>query len=301
MSGGLDEVIAFPTLHRLMLFLWAFGPQIDTLHPESRQISEYCKSMRQISNISQDYYRNQGIMPSALQGLHDLRNATTSMELLKMVEHRNHRGMICNVHPMKNYLDSSSRVGPFGWSLTPTIEFHQHEGTLNADRICSWVSLLMLFIEYCQNIDTFSFDQSLKNAVLEKWVKTGDIHEDTEMEALYGKVPAEEGGSFMVTGLLEEMALNNLACFYKAHVFPLVPRPTNLRAGINAWIWAYEDQKDTLPKRDYISKHASRKYWEALQQSVAACEDRPDLAIQFDPEDPIWPEHEYSRRRDMNF
>lgn len=53
------------------------------------------------------------------------------------------------------------------------------------------------------------------------------------------------------------------------------------------------NHKHTLSKEYYTAKHKIRRYWEAFQQSVVACKDRPDLAIEFEPKGSVWPKHKY--------
>jgi hypothetical protein len=292
LSRGADDELDFPTLRNLLCFLWAFEPQIDTLHPRHRQHNSYCKSLRQAAAMSGEYYQKQGIVPRAMQGVLDLRQATTMRGLLEMIASPdNGRGLACNVRPMKNYLfpyyneDHEMVLG------LPTIEFRQHEGTLDPQRIWHWVSVLHGIAEYCQSADPFDFDQLLRIAELERWVKTGNGADDAENEETHGPVPAE--GNFTIVDLLRSIALGHSAEYYAARLFPLAPRPPrmHLKGVIH---WEYEQQREALSASEFDRLHCQRKLWESLQHVVAARKYEPSAAPRIDFEHDMWPVFEWA-------
>lgn len=143
----------------------------------------------------------------ATQGVGDIKHAKTSLELCQMM-HRDDedKNQSYNALPAKTFLEAKDREEhglEAGEGGLPTIQFRQHEGTLDPKRVRNWVSLLMGIVEFCRDIDSYSFDYLLIRATsLEQWEKRGD-ETDAENGALYGRISTADGGEWSIIDLLD--------------------------------------------------------------------------------------------------
>ena len=115
----------FKTLQKLILFLWSFEPQLNSLHPPHRIGHYYCRSIRQESLFSCDFRRENNQQPTALEGLNYFSRCKDIIQLLTRVQCGDRE----DSYDFKRLLDRSK-----GMVLTPskpTIEFRQHQGCLD--------------------------------------------------------------------------------------------------------------------------------------------------------------------------
>lgn len=73
-SAGLKTPFRLETMQNLFAFLYAFEPQLDSLHPEHRQHdNEYCSySLRKHSNFIRNWWNEHGQLPTIIQGVIEL-------------------------------------------------------------------------------------------------------------------------------------------------------------------------------------------------------------------------------------
>lgn len=85
-SAGLETAFQFKTLKNLFALIYAFEPQLDTLHPPHRQNNRgYCTSLRQFSNFVDEFMNEHWLMPTVAEGLADLLEKQSLKELLHAV------------------------------------------------------------------------------------------------------------------------------------------------------------------------------------------------------------------------
>lgn len=294
-SGGLQEVLAFKTMQRLLQFVWAFEPQLDSLHPKSRQLNGNCLSLRHASELSQYHYKHFGFNPAgSMHGIAEIAKKTTIKEGLNVVfSEGGPRQISCNVKPAWRFL--TDRTGK------PIVEFRQHEGTLDSERICEWVSLIGGIAKYCQDASNYEFHHLIMKARLEKWHKTENAATDKWNRRLLGPILAE--GEFTIIDILECLELHDLAKYYsQGRTHKIVPKTwQSAPFKSEIWIWEYEQLKGSIPDAEYQAKHSLRLYWESLQASEALKNHNdsnddinpPTLESDsgFNLDDPIWPVH----------
>ncbi|PMD18832.1 hypothetical protein NA56DRAFT_706362 [Hyaloscypha hepaticicola] len=249
-SAGLKTPFRLETMQNLFAFLYAFEPQLDSLHPEHRQHdNEYCSySLRKHSNFIRNWWNEHGQLPTIIQGMIELlKKKKTKMELLNAVRWTfNDKAMRYNVSNLVKYLQDEDEPSNSG---IPTIEFRQHEGTLDAQRVVQWCSTVVGIINF---VDTA--DQVYLRNLLLKVDK-------------FGPIPAE--GSFTVIDLFRYMHLNEQAKFYSSRLNPVVGRPPNARPTV--WKWEYEEMYShgLLTDEEYQRHHELRLFWE---KSLTAAE-----------------------------
>ncbi|KAL5318852.1 hypothetical protein ACEPPN_013919 [Leptodophora sp. 'Broadleaf-Isolate-01'] len=200
---------------KIMAFVYAFEPQLSSLHPIHRYSHTYGYTMRHTSNFSEGFQRRYGELPSAFMAITKI--LTTIKPTMSAT-----RGELA-------YLVNSGACGKNGnynfngledlgvHAEVPTIEFRQHEGTMDGELIVQWVQLLVGMLKFIENEEYASFTGFLFETVgKEKWQKVGD-GKDAEREASMGPTLAD--GEFTVIDLLRYIGLNEQADYYKDKVY----------------------------------------------------------------------------------
>jgi len=116
-----------------------------------------------------------------------------------------------NVSNLVKYLQDEGRPNNSGM---PTIEFRQHEGTLDAQRVVQWCSTVVGVINFVDTADQVYLRKLLLKVVDETWQKES-YPKDVFQQDKFGPIPAE--GSFTVIDLLRYMHLNEQANFYSSN------------------------------------------------------------------------------------
>ncbi len=271
LSAGLKTPLSFPTLKRLVMFLWAFEPQLDSLHPPERSIVEYAGSWRLCSRFSVLFYEKWGILPSVLDGLIELEKAKDSIELIMTLNTiESSRFQAYNLQTLRLFLNPGSN--PFGntHGAMETIEFRQHEGTLDVERILNWVRLIGEVTQKLEGMLESEFQILLQKVKLEMWEKQGwttriivlpkrekrvdekspidgndqtievvDNSEDVHKETRLGKIAAES--TFTIIDLLRYLDLNYLADYFQTKpLHRVVGKRQRKRMSWKDWLWSYE-------------------------------------------------------------
>jgi hypothetical protein len=217
-SAGKDppRVLDFATMRKLVAFLWAFEPQINTIHPRYRRNSKYCKSWHRYSALAESLQDEQYVPLFISKGISAIKAASTMDELLSLIaDDPSNRNMNCNVLPARkfNSLQKLQKV-PASKHL-PTIEFRQHRGTMDDVEVTIWITLVLGIVDYCQRVDIGEFDNLLLNILPEHWLKKGNGD-------IVGKecsiVPVQ--GRFTAIDLLRRIGLAEAAIYYLGRTFP---------------------------------------------------------------------------------
>lgn len=83
-SAGLTTSFRLKTLQKLFAFLWAFEPQLDSLHPENRHNNNiYAKSLRDGTAFVERWYKDWGQVPTLKQGIVELLKKDKMEDLLE--------------------------------------------------------------------------------------------------------------------------------------------------------------------------------------------------------------------------
>ena len=138
-----DETLGFSadTLRNLSAFLWTFETQLATIHPKHR-----LKNMLQSGNIGELSVLGLGLVGDRLRrpGLEMILSTETGNEAV---------GLLQPPEPEKKrlaYAFANVEL-PYVHPEKRTVEFRQHEGTLDADELISWLRVCNGIIEYARN------------------------------------------------------------------------------------------------------------------------------------------------------
>ncbi|TAQ87902.1 hypothetical protein B7494_g3775 [Chlorociboria aeruginascens] len=201
-----QEGFTLNTVRKLCAFFYAFEPQLQTLHPQSRQGLSFCRSIRESCVINDDSYHSgsKGKLPAtALEGVaHFLLSASLQQIQYKM------GGTKFSAYNMMNLSSEDMGLG----SPAGTIEFRQHAGSIRADVVIAWVRTVVGIVRFMRDIDEGpALTDFFSVCALEAWQRTGH-QADVDNEAIYG--PALCDKSFTVIDLFLRMGLKTSARYY---------------------------------------------------------------------------------------
>lgn len=203
----------FHTIRSLATFLWVFEPQLDSLHPSTRVGGDWCGSMRHTAPHVIDQEME---MPPRKVTPYD--GAIEIMKCADMYDlHSNFtdsRSVAYNFHNFDDHFgDCEDRN---------TIEFRQHEGTIDPVRILNWIKVCHGIVAYIQHLPPVQLFSIIELAQLEMWEKSFSEQENTELEKELGPILAD--GDFTVIDLLHLIGLPEQAKYYetkwKTHKLP---------------------------------------------------------------------------------
>ncbi|KAF8858424.1 hypothetical protein BDZ45DRAFT_398422 [Acephala macrosclerotiorum] len=296
----------FPVVKNLIGFLWAFEPQLNSLHPINRIDGFYGTSMRNHGAFAERWYNAHGERPSPLQGLLSLMKLDTMDELVADVSNT---ALIKNSQVNFTGVKAIAAGTPIGSTIEakPTIEFRQHEGTLSGNRAVAWIKTIVGIVDYVRNAVPSEFQALIASCRDEKWEKRGDGKDD-EREAELGPIVAED--SFTILNLLERIGLDESANYYNGgvsiHDYPArclpdgyVSIPDGTEDGdriqsktlpplLTTWDYETAFAKDS---DEYKLAEAQRKLWESMKRTDELMQDVPSY-ISMDPDADFWPAHQ---------
>jgi hypothetical protein len=147
-GNGADN-FSVETTRNLVAFLWCFEPLIDTLHPSHRHNGSYCRSIRE-SSVYGDMHKHQNA--SVVDILTKIWMEKSKDTLLRLMS---------DTHSA-SYMEAyyTGNMQPSAWSgklndTKVTVEFRQHEGTLDGPRTVSWVQTVVGLLEFADDCDRF--------------------------------------------------------------------------------------------------------------------------------------------------
>jgi hypothetical protein len=188
--GNRDWGFPLDTVRRLFALLYCFEPQIGTLHPECRHGNIYAPAMRNNIVVDTETTPTQVIdwilSAPTLKDLHDgLRMYNGSRSAYHMQ----------NLLPPEDYTSVDALVtawegqNPIRWRKR-TIEFRQHEGTLDGASVSAWVMTVAGLVTFAQSVDDTTLERMLTQ------------HREGEQ-------------NYDIDQLLKDIGLEECAVFYK--------------------------------------------------------------------------------------
>jgi len=177
------------------------------------------------------------------------------------------------------------------FGFKPTIEFRQHEGTLDATETINWIKTVVGIVDFCVNAPTAAVYKLLEVVKLETWERLGDGH-DAEREAQFGPILADR--SFTAIHLLQALKLWGPALHYAQKGLFKHEIEEGTKEKTNKWDHQKQLSRDPAVQTQQIKL---RKAWEALQAASNA-RDLVDPPVRtrwtFDPANPLWSVHDAS-------
>jgi hypothetical protein len=128
-------------LRTLMATLFVFEPQLNTLHPKNRSKNRYCRSLNAYTQLGAQSVFDKGSNPAPM----------TRAELLEKILGIGDRKILIVNAMMPRPQDSATHKLAYNVSNImqnkQTIEFRQHESTLDPDRVGNWIATCVGLVE----------------------------------------------------------------------------------------------------------------------------------------------------------
>jgi hypothetical protein len=210
--GHDTQGFTFPNIRKLLVFLYTFEPQIASLHPIHRMNNAYGRSMRDYSPFSLNFQAKYERRPTAAEFASKIFSLKTRGHAFRLAmggkgykqNNYNFGGIVKKAHTSGIIQAVEGRQ---------TIEFRQHEGTMDGQRITHWIQVIVGFVKFVEEAPSESFFGLLTRIwAAEKWEKMGD-GKDAEREDKLGPILADHG--FTIINLLEHLGLHPQADYYK--------------------------------------------------------------------------------------
>jgi hypothetical protein len=141
---GLD----LDTTRKLFTILYTFEPQIAQIHPSHRINNGFCQSLRAGSRLAKHLTDSGDAI--ARPGLQILRDAETMDDLKNYTTKADSSGGRLAYH-MGNLLYDPT-VHEY-YPNKKTVEFRQHESTLDPERVANWARLCVGLVEFADTVD----------------------------------------------------------------------------------------------------------------------------------------------------
>ncbi len=171
-----------------------------------------------------------------------------------------------------------------------TVEFRQHEGVMDGERIAMWIRVLVGIIRFVEEGDLGSYFRLLTatwNA--EVWEKEGDGR-DGEREVLYGPTLADHG--FTIIDLLRYIGCEEQAEYFEGKWYrhAIKHRPREKQHALVLWEYEQAFPEDSP---EFAQAKKLRELWEVMSTCAEAAEEIEGLngLLGFDPDGEIWPAH----------
>ena len=187
-------------------------------------------------------------MPTVMQGVLDFRS-NGNMESLLAATLGAIEPLRYNARNLWLYLTKKGKH-------YPTIEFRQHQGTLDPERVVKWIKTVVGIIDFAETDRDFADRNRVMELLFkvpqEKWQKDGSEN-DLLREERHGPIPAES--SWTVIHLFRAMGLNEQADYYSTRLNQVYG--TRPKTRVTVWRWEYEElkQQGKISNDDFHQQH----------------------------------------------
>ncbi|KAE8443051.1 hypothetical protein EG329_002374 [Mollisiaceae sp. DMI_Dod_QoI] len=275
--GKQDTGFDDQSVRNLMSFVWAFEPQLNSILGQRRFNIVYCVSPRESSRYAMKYMQKYGMRPKPITGVqHFQEDQDLSWVAEQSAEYKG--DLKFNSVNFKG-LHDRAKGDIYG---KPTIEFRQHEGTIDAERVTNWISTVVGIVDFVCHAYPHDLHSLLLVSTQETWETLGD-GTDESYEESDGPVLAE--GNFTAVHLFEWMGLHGPANFYRDKMTVIEKTDSGSQPG---WIlWPHEHDK-SLSEEERTGMDLRRELFESMRQLKL----NEHSVLKFDQSSPFWPPHE---------
>lgn len=276
----------FDNLKKLIAFLYTFEPQMSSLHPPHRLNNEYCRSMRENCLFTKTYQQKHGFRPSHEDFVCNVMNHTHRNELLEDIY--DHDVAMAPKYAHYNFFGARD---PDPWDdATPrTVEFRQHEGTLDGKRVTNWIQVIAGILRFVETCHATTWHNLLKDVHrAEVWEKEGDGRDGQREQYFSSPILADR--DFTIIDLLEFIDLPGQAAYYKDKWYLHVVEPRASWEKKHTVIWEYENEVSDNSS-EYKRAHAMRQHWESLDTANELLRVVGEDLVPFKSDDELWPNH----------
>jgi hypothetical protein len=162
------------TVQNLASLLYSFEPVLSAIHPAHRQDQSHCRSLRRWAGIVSKHpsLHTNAARPRDISNpaaIHQILNTHSIDQLKETLKSWNGDRLAYNFEnlsepPSAELFNTEPCSKQPGSKLT--IEFRQHEGTLDFDRLQLWVQTVVGLVQQSHGFDLYDFDDLLRTAAL---------------------------------------------------------------------------------------------------------------------------------------
>jgi Putative amidoligase enzyme len=152
--GNSTRAFTLETVQNVVAILFAFEPQLDTLHPEHRRKNGYCLPLRSNSRLALRMLEEKIDLRDILDEIY---KTTSINQLIKLMSASDGSGYKMGVNLgnlLEPYVDERCSFHRPDNDLKKTIEFRQHEGTLDPEAVYNWAKVCVNIVEFAQEVPT---------------------------------------------------------------------------------------------------------------------------------------------------
>jgi hypothetical protein len=261
--------------------------------------------VRNNSELATQYNLNNGFKLPAIQAIGSLWKAESYEDLFSAASSRfDSRNGYYN---WSNIWQFNAKVG----SNKPTIEFRQHQGTLNFSRVTAWIKTLVGIVDAVRKLPEAEFQNLVNICANEVWQKHGD-GEDDARQSKFGLTLADS--TFTIVDLLEYLGLDEPAAFYRTrglyhHEYTHRAEPiyegtyTDADGDQQDWstfqlpdylvYWEFEDDEVNFPKGSdqYVRATQKKELWERTVVANKLNKTLDPNYVELDTTSDFWPDH----------
>jgi hypothetical protein len=197
-------------VRRTAAFLHAFEPQLDTVHPTHRFNNPHCASFRHGTKYACSFMKKEKSPPSIAEATDYWLNR--SPDTCKRAAFA--ACMLSRSELAYGFIRAATYEQPLG-----TIEFRQHEATLEAEPVLVWIKTVVGIVSWLREASGSEVQDLLAIAEREKWAAEGEeggAH-DAKMMKKFG--PAFADGEFTLVDLLRRLGLEDPADYYTGRLY----------------------------------------------------------------------------------
>lgn len=186
--GAGSSGFSFETLRNIAAIIWAFGPQLEELYALQRTKSVHCKNLwsnTTLSNIFQLKIGKDGanISPHLIHGLNMIKETKTVSDIIGAEQNGGllSKGGQNSLAYKFNNLSEGRSVTPKTAESKRTIEFRQHEGSLDPEEIEQWVAVCVGIVHFADLVKSDKLFSFLKSCLTRQKLSTADVLEALKM------------------------------------------------------------------------------------------------------------------------
>ena len=148
-----------------MAFLWTFEPQLDLLHP-TRSRNGYCRKLR-MDSVLAHAIKERKLTP--LEGLEAILRAKTVNHIVDLMTSPFGVRLGYNIKNLsEGFVNDKGMFFDEAEVSKKTIEFRQHEGTMNPKRIRDWVELCVGLVDFANVVHGSTLEIFCKEHINDK-------------------------------------------------------------------------------------------------------------------------------------
>ncbi|KAE9376847.1 hypothetical protein N431DRAFT_332239 [Stipitochalara longipes BDJ] len=153
--GNCTRGFDLETLQNVMAILWTFELQLATLHPKYRRDNDYCLPLRRSSGLALQMVAEKINLRNSLEIIYKTTSINNLIWLMGAADGSGYK-MCVNIHNLiEPYVDAGGVLCGRDDGTKKTIEFRQHEGTLNPEAVYQWCKVCLKIIEFAQECPTW--------------------------------------------------------------------------------------------------------------------------------------------------